>query len=265
MILYFTGTGNSQYLAETMARRLHDTVVDATKLIKNGEHPHFHSEKPYVFVSPVYAWRLPRVFAEWMRQCRFDGDKRGYFILTCGSEIGAAGNYLTALAQKLSLTSMGTAQVIMPENYLVMFEPTAPEEDAALFSAATSTCEDFCARISQGQTLEGIKAGVLGHLCSDIVNPLFYTFYIGAKKFHVTDACISCGKCVESCMLNNIRLDERASYGASQTKKVPVWGKDCTHCMACICKCPTEVIEYGKKTKGRRRYFCTAGSKEKTD
>lgn len=39
--------------------------------------------------------------------------------------------------------------------------------------------------------------------------------------------------------LNNIRLENGK----------PVWGKHCTHCMACICDCPKEAIEYGKRAK----------------
>ena len=57
-----------------------------------------------------------------------------------------------------------------------------------------------------------------------------------ALRWHrATDACIGCGKCVELCPLNNIRLENGK----------PVWGKHCTHCMACICYCPKEAIEYG--------------------
>ena len=29
----------------------------------------------------------------------------------------------------------------------------------------------------------------------------------------------------------------------------PIWGNQCTHCMACICYCSTEAIEYGKKNR----------------
>lgn len=35
----------------------------------------------------------------------------------------------------------------------------------------------------------------------------------------------------------------------------PVWGKECTHCMACIVKCPKKAIEYGNKSKGKNRYY----------
>jgi epoxyqueuosine reductase QueG len=52
--------------------------------------------------------------------------------------------------------------------------------------------------------------------------------------------------------LNNIRLENGK----------PVWGKNCTHCMACICYCPKEAIEYGKKSKGKPRYHFEALEKK---
>ena len=100
MIIYFTGTGNSKYIAELMAEKLSDSITDAAKLIKSGKHPDFISEKPYVFVAPTYAWRLPRLFREWIQECRFGGSKNAYFVLTCGGEIGAAGNYIEKFAVK---------------------------------------------------------------------------------------------------------------------------------------------------------------------
>jgi LysM repeat protein len=35
----------------------------------------------------------------------------------------------------------------------------------------------------------------------------------------------------------------------------PQWGRNCTHCMACICACPSEAIEYKNKSKGKPRYY----------
>lgn len=52
--------------------------------------------------------------------------------------------------------------------------------------------------------------------------------------------------------LNNIRLENGK----------PVWGKNCTHCMACICYCPKEAIEYGEKSKGKPRYHFEALEKQ---
>lgn len=49
----------------------------------------------------------------------------------------------------------------------------------------------------------------------------------------------------KKCPLNNIKL----------INGKPVWNKNCTHCMACICYCPVKAIEYGKKSKNKPRYY----------
>lgn len=35
----------------------------------------------------------------------------------------------------------------------------------------------------------------------------------------------------------------------------PVWGKNCTACLACYHVCPQHAVQYGKKTKGKGHYF----------
>ncbi len=248
MIFFFSGTGNSRYLAHDMAKRLDDTVVDVAMQIKAGKHPHFVSEKPLVFVSPVYAWRMPRVLERWIAACTFQGTDMAYFLLTCGDSIGAAAPYAAALAKKKNLAYMGTAQVIMPENYIAMFNPPPPEADAGMFKAARAQTSALCTRIAAHRPFDQLPITFLGHLCSDVVTPFFYRFSVSARKFRVQGNCISCGACVSNCMLNNIQMKDGK----------PIWGKHCTHCMACISKCPTEAIEYGKRTVGLRRYVCSA-------
>ena len=71
------------------------------------------------------------------------------------------------------------------------------------------------------------------------------------KAFAASDACTSCGLCAARCPLNNIALEGGR----------PVWKGTCTHCMACIGGCPAEAIEYGEKSKGRRRYYLKEGAR----
>ena len=80
------------------------------------------------------------------------------------------------------------------------------------------------------------------------VNPIFYKCFVKADAFTASDACIGCGQCVKRCPMNNVPLEDGK----------PVWGKNCTHCMACICYCPKEAIEYGKKSVGQPRYHFEA-------
>lgn len=60
MILYFTGTGNSRYAARQLGKVLEDEVYPIQGDLKANREGVFDSQRPYVFVSPTYAWRLPR-------------------------------------------------------------------------------------------------------------------------------------------------------------------------------------------------------------
>ncbi|MDB8792618.1 EFR1 family ferrodoxin [Romboutsia sp. 1001216sp1] len=84
-----------------------------------------------------------------------------------------------------------------------------------------------------------------GTIKSGITNIAFYKIFVHAKGFHYTDKFICCGKCVELCSLNNINLNNQK----------PVWKNNCTHCMACICGCSTEAIEYKNSTQNKERYY----------
>ena len=55
MILYFTGTGNSKFVADYLAEHLNDETISMNKIIKNSEKLVCDSEKPYIVVAPIYA------------------------------------------------------------------------------------------------------------------------------------------------------------------------------------------------------------------
>ena len=85
MILYFSGTGNSQYVAVKIAEIIGDgQVFSINRAIKSGEKTVIRSEGPLVFVAPTYSWRLPRVVERWILETDFRGNRDAWFILTCG-------------------------------------------------------------------------------------------------------------------------------------------------------------------------------------
>lgn len=79
MIVYFTGTGNSRYIAEYMAECLEEDTFDAAKQIKTRKSVSLHSEKPWVFVAPTYGWQLPHLFLQFLKKSTFTGEKKGLF------------------------------------------------------------------------------------------------------------------------------------------------------------------------------------------
>lgn len=60
MILYYSATGNTEYIAKEIAERLDDTCVDLLDRIKQQNYEPLHSEKPYIICAPVYVCEMPR-------------------------------------------------------------------------------------------------------------------------------------------------------------------------------------------------------------
>ena len=61
MILYFSATGNTRFIAQELARRLDDEALDLTARIREGDHAPIQSQKPFVICSPVYVCEPPRL------------------------------------------------------------------------------------------------------------------------------------------------------------------------------------------------------------
>ena len=133
-----------------------------------------------------------------------------------------------------------------------MFNAPRNEQARSIVEQAEPALQKVLTRLRAGQEFPPPRENLYDRFMSGPVNPVFYRFFVKADAFRATDACIGCGKCVELCPLNNIHLENSK----------PVWGKNCTHCMACICYCPKEAIEYGRKSKGKPRYHFEALEKK---
>ena len=73
MILYFTGTGNSRYIANAIASITKDELVSINEKIKTKDTQAIQTDGRLVFVLPTYGWRIPRVVEEWVRKTEFTG------------------------------------------------------------------------------------------------------------------------------------------------------------------------------------------------
>lgn len=246
MILYFSGTGNSEYVAKRIGKEINDEIVNLFQKIKENDFSKMYAKRPRVIVVPTYAWRIPRIVQKWIENTVFTGNHDMYFIMTCGGDIGNAGNYLEKLCKKKNMNYMGCIGILMPENYIALFATPPQEMALQIIKQAEPIINQSILYIKNGDKLPQTDISFTDKINSGIINDLFYPIFVHAKKFYATDACISCNKCSNICPLNNIHIENGK----------PVWGNTCTHCMACICNCPTEAIEYGKHSRGLPRYTC---------
>ncbi len=247
MILYFSGTGNSRYCAEILAEYLGNKIIDAGQLIKKGECFRGETDEKLIFVCPTYSWQIPELFRKFILQSSFEAACQAYFVMTCGDGIGAAEKPLKKLCDKKGWSYCGVMKVVMPENYIAMFDVPDEKRCAQLLAEAPVQMKKAVESIKNNLPFEREETRLSDGIKTFLIKPLFYKTVVGNRKFTVSEDCISCGKCEKVCVFNSIEIKNGR----------PEWVKrDCTHCMACISNCPTCAIEYADKSKGKRRYLC---------
>ena len=245
MILYFSATGNSQYLAQSLGDELRDEVVDLFSYIREGSPGVFESDQPFVLVSPTYSWRVPLFLSNYLKTCDFKGTSDFYVVMDYGDSCGNAYDYIKEDLDKLGLNFKGLYGVKMPENYIMLFDLDSLKTNKKIIAEAKSEIGNIARYIKNKDYFPKKKAGLVGKFQSAVINPIFFKFITKDKKFYATDKCISCGLCEKVCVLNNIAYEDGR----------PIWKGTCTHCSACISKCPVGAIEYGKKTLDQERYL----------
>lgn len=214
MILYFSGTGNSKYVAKRIADALGDALVNLNDRIKASDTSLVETGERVIIVMPTYAWRIPRIVRDWLLKTELHGAKQAWFVMTCGSEIGNADKYNRDLCAEKNLTCMGTAQIVMPENYIAMFSAPQADEARKIVAKAEPSIERAIAAIQSNQPFAPTRNNLYDRFMSGPVNPIFYKFFVKANAFTASSACIGCGQCVKSCPMNNVAIKDGKPFGA---------------------------------------------------
>lgn len=252
MILYFTGTGNSKYVADFLGDKLQDEVVSLNDMLKHDLPLVVESEKPYVWVAPIYAWRFPDAVDELFRKIYFKGSQTFYFVATMGGDSGNCEKICRKRVRDKGKIFGGFADVIMPDNYFGGFNIKNEREMIDIVLAAHPVLDGIAETIKNADPLNVRVKSSAGGLKSGIINYGFNKYMLSNVKYTVNKSCISCGACEKLCPVNNIKMN----LGK------PQFSDRCISCYACIHKCPEKAINLGKKTENKTRYVCIPYEKE---
>lgn len=250
MVLYFSATGNTGFIAEELANRLDDNAVNLLKRIREKDYSPITSEKPFIICVPVYVCEIPPFVCELIRKTPLEGNKNIYFIFTSGGYSGICSTMAKLLARKKGLNYMGSADFKMPRNYIAnnTYPELTEDEIRRRIDVSYKLIPEISDLIKGGQKLvkRSKHVWLFEILITVPFTPVWTRIKQGVKKFSVSDKCIGCKKCANLCPLNVITPDEKGR---------PVWdAKMCAHCMSCIQNCPVEAIDYGDITPSKKRY-----------
>jgi Pyruvate/2-oxoacid:ferredoxin oxidoreductase delta subunit/flavodoxin len=262
MIFYYSGCGNSRWVANRLADKMGQILYNIPKELKGSCTYTLKKDEPLGFVFPTYAWRPPQIVRQFIRRLKIDfgvddrdatkSNKKPYvfMVCTCGDSIGYSDKIFRKILKSRGLLLNAAFSITMPETYINLpgFQlDDRPSEHQKLELANTNLplIADF---LMHGDEEINVVRGKLPWLTSTVVAWLFEKLLITDRWFHVEDSCVSCGKCVEVCPMENIVLDNGR----------PRWGGKCQNCMACYHYCPENAIQWGRGTKGKGQYHYPA-------
>jgi ferredoxin len=242
-LFYYSGTGNSLWVARALATELGDVSLFSMSQMKQ-EQLHVQGESVGL-VFPVHMWGVPAAVLTFLRRLVPDPDQY-YFAVAVNA--GQVSRTLMQLQEAMASKGMSLGagfEVVLPSNYLPWGGPGPADEMNRRFLQAVEKVRRV-ARYIQQQIIQPVERGPWWQRL--LFTPIYKLSFSQVSKmdedFWVDEKCNSCGICAQVCPAHNIQLPEGR----------PTWSHHCEQCLACIQWCPQASIQYGKKTSSYQRY-----------
>lgn len=246
LFLYFSGTGNTKYCMEYLAKEW-----DKDAVVCSLEEPQavdlLRKEQEIVFGYPVYYSSLPKIVQDFVsgRSGLWKG-KKVFLVATMAAFSGDGTGVAARMLQKYGARIIGGLHLKMPDCILDVKALKKSETQNKQMVEQT--------RRKMSQTVSKIKMGTYPQeglsKWSRIAGLFGQRLYFGGKTKSYTDKlkidaskCIKCGKCASLCPMKNIMIKDG---------QVCTQGK-CTMCYRCISNCPAEAVTLlGKKVVAKQ-------------
>lgn len=240
MILYFSATNNSQYVAEMIADQTHDyaySILDIQNIQIMDQY--------LGFVFPTYLWGLPSIVDEYMKNVfiTINNGTYVYFVATYGTTSGQTGTFIKNYLKNKNIKLSAMYGVKMVNNYTPIFNSSNKDKIKEIQQKETYQIQEIINHINHkdiGNYMQYRIPMPLVKIGHTIYEPVRKT-----KHFHVEKSCIGCSLCTINCPIQAIKMKNNK----------PTWVKDkCVMCLRCLHRCPTFAIQYGNTTKKHGQY-----------
>lgn len=236
-IFYFSGTGNSLFIAKEINNALNNPgeLVPVAKYIYEST---LQTDAEMIgFVFPIYMGSVPWVVKDFIKKIKPQSSPYIFAVATYNSHTMNCMPVLSELLKSCSMSLSLGEVVIMPGNA----KKNSLEETEKKLNASSQRIIDIAKKIN-----------------CQIVEPQFISTRVANKaisyrkkpngsftKYKLLSSCNSCGICKRICPMVNIEFNN----------KKPTWGENCAACLACFHWCPQKAIKWGMPIIGNRPQY----------
>ena len=137
MIIYFSSTGNSKYVAKRIAEAENDWTRSITTF-DYGFPLEIRKKNVFGIVCPTYFFGIPANIEEFFEKFKIVVEPGTYcfFVTTYGGDSGHPEKHMEEILKKKGITLNASFSVKMPENYTPMFDVNDKEQIQKVLDAA---------------------------------------------------------------------------------------------------------------------------------
>lgn len=238
MIYYFSGTGNTRFVAEKIAKLMGEFLRPLTYCdVENSD--------SIGIIFPVYAWGLPKVVETFIGKLSGCTPSYVWALMTCGDDMGYADNILKKELAKVNINLDAAFSVTMPNTYVCLPGMDIDPEELADKKVKDTEAQlpKIATKLSKHEKVFLVNRGGMPYIKSYILRPLFNKYLVTDKYLHTNDNCTKCGTCAQLCPVHNIVMEKGESS--------PNWQGKCIGCLGCYHHCPKHAIHFGSMTKSK--------------
>lgn len=267
MVYYFSGTGNSKYVAKRIAKEIKDNTKNIVDLLdEQNIELNLNKNENIGIVFPTYYFGPPLIIEEFFKFLETINISDGsisnrliYIVFTYEAYAGGMKEKLISSLKEKHINLNYIDSVKMPNNFSIYYDLKSIEEENIILEKAENKVDEIILNIKNLKVDENInnekynnytfkvkgKKDIVGLILTKVLYPI-YKNGRKTRRFYADNKCINCGFCEQICPSKAIKM---------QNNK-PKWiKKQCEYCLACYNRCPMNAIQVGNLTKNRRRYY----------
>jgi ferredoxin len=251
-ILYFSGTGNTWYIADQYARafgeRGREVELLPVEKVARGDGAKALEQYELLGIGyPVHAWNAPRLVAGLLQRLPRSRGQPVFLFVTAGFSTGGTFDWARDLLTRLGYVVLHEARYYVGRDLLLaaIGLRALPGELLRRFGWLAIDVREAAVEILAG-TERHVYTGDLERV---VLSSLLWRGYLTgcrrARLFRVDTRCNQCGLCVSLCPTGNVRLEGSAV----------AFGVACTLCLRCLNVCPCGALQVAHVSQSAPRYL----------